>query len=58
MVGGAHGVVGHHVLQHMVIVRRPGNVFVTTPLPQVVEVIVSVAAASKKIVTLQVDLCY
>ena len=40
MVGGAHGQGGHHVMQHVVVVRGPDNVIVTILLPQGVEVIV------------------
>ena len=54
MVGGAHGLAGHHVLQHVVIVRRPDNVPVTTLLPQEVEVIVLVTVVRNKLVILQV----
>ena len=54
MVGGAHGLAGHRVLQHVVIVRRPDNVPVTTLFPQQVEVIVLVTVASSKLVILQV----
>ena len=50
MVGGAHGLAGHLVLQHVVIVRRPDNVSVTTLFPQGVEVIVLVTVASNKAV--------
>ena len=54
MVNGAHGLTGHHVLQHVVIVGRPENVSVTTLLPQQVEVIALVTVASHYPVTLQV----
>ena len=56
MVGGAHGLAGHHVLQHVVIVRRPDNVPVITLLPQEVEIIALVAVTSNKVVTLLVVL--
>ena len=56
MVGGAHGLAGHHVLQHVVIVRKPDNVFAIILLPQEVEIIVLVTVASNKLVTLQVVL--
>ena len=54
MVGGAHGLAGRHVLQHVVIVRRPDNVPVTTLLPPEVEVIALVTVASNKLVILQI----
>ena len=53
MVGGAHGQGGHHVMQHVVVVRGQDNVLVTILPPQEVEVIVLVATSSKRIVTLQ-----
>ena len=56
MVGGAHGLAGHHVLQHVVIVRRPDNVPVITLLPQEVEIIALVAVTNDKVVTLLVVL--
>ena len=53
MVGGAHGQGGHHVMQHVVVVRGPDDVIVTVLLPQEAEMIVLVATDSKRIVTLQ-----
>ena len=53
MVGGAHGQGGHHVMQHVVVVRGPDDVIVTVLLPQEAEMIVLVAIDSKRIVTLQ-----
>ena len=50
MVGGAHGFPGHHVLSHVVIVAsRPGNVLVTTPHHQRVELIVLVKVINNKL---------
>ena len=54
MVGGAHGQAGHHVMQHVVVVRGPDNVIVTILLPQEAEYIVLVVAVNKRVVTLQV----
>ena len=54
MVGGAHGQTGHHVMQHVVVVRGPDNVIVTILLPQEAEYIVLVEAVNKRVVTLQV----
>ena len=53
MVGGAHGQGGHHVMQHVVVVRGPDDVIVTILLPQEAEMIVLVATDSRRIVTLQ-----
>jgi len=53
MVGGAHGQVGQHALQHVVVVREPDDVFATTLHPQVVGVIVWVAIVNHKLATLQ-----
>ena len=53
MVGGAHGLVGRHVLQHVVVVDRPDNVCVTTPHPQAVEVIALAMVLNSKSVVLQ-----
>ena len=53
MVGGVHGQGGHHVMQHVVVVRGLDDVIVTILLPQGVEVIVLVATGSERIVTLQ-----
>ena len=50
MVGGAHGLLGHHVQPHvMVVASRPGNGFVTTPFHQRVELIVLVTVANNKL---------
>ena len=50
MVGGAHGLLGHHVRPHvMVAASRPGNGFVTTPFHQRVELIVLVTVANNKL---------
>ena len=38
MVGGALGVLGHHALQHVGVVKEPENVFATTLHHQRVEV--------------------
>ena len=54
MVGGAHGQAGHHVMQHVVVVRGPDNVIVTILLLQEAEYIVLVEAVNKRVVTLQV----
>ena len=54
MVGGAHGQVGHHVQQHVAVVKGPDNVPATILLLQGVEVIVLVAAQVDSLVTLQV----
>lgn len=54
MVGGAHGQVGHHVQQRVVVVKGPDNVPATILLLQGVEVIVVVAAQVDSLVTLQV----
>ena len=56
MVGGAHGQVGRLVQELVVAVKEPGNVRVTTLLPQAVEMIALVATTSNKLVTLQVVL--
>ena len=53
MESGAHGQGGHHVMQHVVVVRGPDDVIVTVLLPQEAEMIVLVATDSKRIVTLQ-----
>ena len=39
MVGGAHGQAGHHVLKHVVLVRKPNNVIATIPPPHGMELI-------------------
>ena len=54
MVDGVHGQGGHHVMQHVVVVRGPDDVIVTILLPQGVEMIVLVATGSERIVTLQI----
>ena len=54
MEGGAHGQAGHHVMQHVVVVRGPDNVIVTILLLQEAEYIVLVEAVNKRVVTLQV----
>ena len=51
MVGGAHGQAGHHVMQHVVVVRGLDNVIVTILLPQEAEYIVLVEAVNKRVVT-------
>ena len=53
MVGGAHGQTGHHVMQHVVVVRGPDNVIVTILPPQGVEVIVLVTAANNRFAALE-----
>ena len=51
MVGGAHGLLGHHIRPHVVIVAsRQGNGFVTTPFHQRMEPIVLVTVANNKLV--------
>ena len=54
MVGGAHGQVGRRVQQLVAVVKEQDNVYATILSPQGVEGIVSVAAASKGVVPLQV----
>jgi len=55
-VGGAHGQVGRHVQELAVAVKELDNVHATTLLPQAAEMIALVAAASNKLVTLQIAL--
>jgi len=52
-VGGAHGQVGHHVQQLVVVVKELDNVHATILLPREVEMIALVATANKELVTLQ-----
>ena len=54
MVGGALGQPGRHVRQHVVVVKEPGNAFVTILLPRGVEVIVLVATPINRHATLPV----
>ena len=54
MVGGAHGQVGRHAQQRAAVGKEQDNVYVTILPPWGVEVIVSVATASKEVVPLQV----
>jgi len=52
MVGGALGVLGHHALQHVGVVKEPENVFATTLHHQRVEVIVLVAIVNNRLAAL------
>ena len=54
MVGGAHGQVGRRVQQLVVVVGELDSVHAITLPPQGAEVIVLVATANNKLVTLQV----
>ena len=54
MVGGARGQAGHHVLQHVVMVREADNVFVTIPPPYGEEMIVLMTTLRERFVTLQI----
>ena len=53
MVGGAHGQVGQHALQHVEVVRGPDNVSATILPLRVVEVIVLEETCGRGLVTQQ-----
>ena len=60
MVGGVHGLLGHHVLQHVVMVREPDNVPVIILHHQWEEVIALVTTPRERFVTslnAQVQMC-